>query len=226
MNETHEEPLPLLSPRDPDAHKGNFGTALIVGGSRGMTGAAALAGMAALRSGAGRVRVAMPECCRDIVAGLEPSYMTAALPEDEAGRVAGWAYDRIVELTQPATVLALGPGLGRSADLDVMVARLYREITETIVVDADALNALATQPEVLCEPGGPRILTPHPGEFTRLMGQRLKGAAADEAAAELAQRAGAVVVLKGHRTLITDGARRCATPRATPAWPAADRATC
>ena len=205
MNAT--PPLPPLPQRAADAHKGDFGLALIVGGSRGMTGAVALAGMAALRGGAGLVRLAVPDMCLETVASFEPSYMTVGLPCDDAGRIAADAYDAIVELAEAATVIGLGPGLGRSAELDKMVGWLYQEIAKPMVVDADALNALATQPDLLAQPGGPRILTPHPGEFARLIGERLAADQRESVAVELAARCGVVLVLKGHGTLITDGKR-------------------
>jgi len=208
--------LPRLPPRRPDAHKGDFGVALIVGGSRGMAGAVALAGMAALRGGAGRVRLAAPDVLLDAVAGFEPSYMTAPLPADAAGRIASGAFDRIVELAESATVIACGPGLGRSLELDQLVLRLYRKIAKPMVFDADALNALATEPETLVHPGGPRILTPHPGEFARLIDGKLAPELLAEAAVQLAARCGIVVVLKGHRTLTTDGARRAINTTGNP----------
>jgi ADP-dependent NAD(P)H-hydrate dehydratase len=208
--------LPKLPPRRDDAHKGDFGTALIVGGSRGMTGAAALAGMAALRGGAGRVRVAVPEPCLESVAGFEPSYMTAPLPADADGRIVFGALDRIVALAATATVVACGPGMGRSPDLDLLVAELYCTLPRPMVLDADALNALATVPDALAQPGGPRILTPHPGEFARLVGRKLDTRAQIEAAVELAARCGIVVVLKGHRTLTTDGVRRAENTTGNP----------
>jgi NAD(P)H-hydrate epimerase len=208
--------LPRLPPRRPDAHKGDFGVALIVGGSRGMAGAVAMAGTAALRGGAGRVRLAVPDVLLDTVAGFEPSYMTAALPSDAAGRIGPGAFDRIVELAESATVLACGPGLGRSLDLDQLVLRLYREIAKPMVFDADALNALATEPETLVHPGGPRILTPHPGEFARLIDGKLSPEMRAEAAVQLAARCGIVVILKGHRTLVTDGARRAINTTGNP----------
>jgi NAD(P)H-hydrate epimerase len=202
-----ERPLPRLPPRKPDAHKGDFGLALVVGGSRGMAGAAALAGMAALRGGAGLVRLAVPDAVLETVAGFEPSYMTVPLAADGAGRIAAAAADRIVELAEPATAIACGPGLGRSADLNGLIAQLYQQIDKPMVFDADALNALSTQPDVLAHPGGPRVLTPHPGEFARLIGKKLAADASSDAAAQLAARCGVVIVLKGHRTLVTDG--RC-----------------
>jgi ADP-dependent NAD(P)H-hydrate dehydratase len=199
--------LPSLPPRQPDAHKGTFGTALIIGGSRGMTGAVALAGMAALRGGAGLVRLAVADRCLDTVAAYEPSYMTAALPDDINGRISGAAHPRIVELARAATVVAIGPGLGRSPDLDRLVAQLYEEISLPAVCDADALNALATNPELLHQHAGPRVLTPHPGEFARLVGHDYPGEERAVAAQELAGRCHVVVVLKGHRTFVTDGRR-------------------
>ncbi len=192
-----------------------FGTALIVGGSRGMAGAVALAGMAALRGGAGLVRLAVPQRCLDTVAGFEPSYMTAPLRDDAAGRIAAAAYERIVELADAATVVACGPGLGRSDELDQLVGRLYRELPRPMVLDADALNALAAKG--ICRsvsaaghspPQWPRILTPHPGEFARLIGQKLADTRRQAAAVELAGALGVVLVLKGHRTLVTDGRRQ------------------
>ncbi len=180
---------------------------LLIGGSMGRTGAMALAGTAALRSGAGLVQVATPRACQSIVASFEPSYMTAALEHDEAGRISLTARDRLAELAEKATVVACGPGLGRSDDLSELVGWLYTHLKQPAVFDADALNALATRPQILSQAGGPRILTPHPGEFQRLTGaeQRMPRDEAERRAAELAAQCGAVIVLKGHRTLITDG---------------------
>lgn len=201
--------LPRLAPRPPDSHKGNFGLALVVGGSRGMAGAAGLAGMAALRGGAGLVRLAVPEVCLDTIAGFEPSYMTVPLPCDRDGRIALRAKAKILELADAATVVAIGPGLGRSPGLKTLVCDLYATLAKPMVVDADGLNALAARREKLDRPGGPRILTPHPGEFARLLGR--EGVPAKERelrAVELAERCGVVIVLKGHHTLVTDGRQR------------------
>jgi ADP-dependent NAD(P)H-hydrate dehydratase len=230
MNTEDNAALPRLPPRKSDAHKGDFGQALVVGGSRGMAGAVALAGMAALRGGAGLVRLAVPEVILDTVAGFEPSYMTIPLRSDPEGRISAGALDRITELAERAhyqlehalpsafdsvaawakksTAIAFGPGLGRSLSLDELAARLYQEIQQPMVFDADAINALATDPKTLTKPGGPRIFTPHPGEFARLIGRKLEGDLRNDAAVQLAARCGIVVVLKGHRTLVTDGRRR------------------
>jgi NAD(P)H-hydrate epimerase len=211
-----EEPLPRLAPRKPDSHKGDFGLALVVGGSRGMTGAVTMAGLSALRGGAGLVRLAVPDVCLDVVAGFEPSYMTVALPSDRAGRIAISAREKILAQSQTATVVAYGPGTGRSLGLGVLVAWLYQHMTKPMIIDADGLTALAARPEVLTKAGGPRILTPHPGEFARLIGVKLDGEQRNRAAVELAARCGIVVVLKGHRTWITDGRRRAVNTTGNP----------
>jgi NAD(P)H-hydrate epimerase len=210
------EPLPRLPPRAPDAHKGAFGLALVVGGSRGMTGAVALSGMSALRGGAGLVRLAVPDVCLETVAALEPSYMTVGLPGDRAGRIALAAREKIVQLSATATVVAYGPGTGRSLGLSVLVPWLYEHLDRPMVIDADGLNALASRPERLARPGGPRILTPHPGEFARLIGRKPAAEERADAAAELAARCGVVVVLKGHRTCTTDGRRRAINTTGNP----------
>ena len=205
---SNRHPLPRLPKRPADSHKGRFGLALIVGGSRGMSGAMGLAGMAALRGGAGLVRLAVPDACLETVAAFEPSYMTVPLPCDRAGRIALSARQEIVELSAAATVVACGPGMGRSLGLDALVSGLYVDLDKPMVIDADGLNALATRPGVLAQPGGQRILTPHPGEFARLTGKgRLPPDHRQRAAMELATSCGAVVVLKGHQTCVTDGQR-------------------
>jgi NAD(P)H-hydrate epimerase len=112
-------------------------------------------------------------------------------------------------LAQTATHVAVGPGLGRSPVLNRLVARLYTELKLPAVFDADALNALADQPEVLKTPGGPRVLTPHPGEYRRLSGGKTfeNRVAFHTDSRALAAQCKAVIVLKGHRTFVTDGSR-------------------
>jgi len=200
-------PLPQLAPRDPESHKGDYGRLLLIGGSRGMSGAITLAGMAAIRSGAGLVRLAVPDVCLDPVAAHCPAYMTLPLPSDRQGRIARRAGDELFRAIEQATVVAIGPGLGRSLGLDWLVDRVYRETAVTLVVDADALNALAERGSPLSAHAAARILTPHPGEFRRLAPSAAAERATHESQAEaLAKMADVVVVLKGHRTLITDGA--------------------
>jgi ADP-dependent NAD(P)H-hydrate dehydratase len=210
-------PLPRLAPRQPDSHKGDFGRALLIGGSQGMAGAIALAGMAALRSGAGLVKLATPSLCQPTVAGFEPSAMTLALPCDRDGRIAAAALPILGEAAAQATAVACGPGLGRGDALVEVVGWLYRNLTQPMVVDADGLDALAQRPDVLVEAPGPRILTPHAGEFARLIGrEKILPEERERLARELARRSRAVVVLKGHRTVVTDGQQLSLNPTGNP----------
>jgi ADP-dependent NAD(P)H-hydrate dehydratase len=207
-DQTHAR-LPFLAPREPDSHKGDYGHALLIGGSRGMSGAIALAGRATLRSGAGLVTLAVPVCVQNTVAAYEPCYMTHAIADDDV-HIAAEAADDILAMAQNATVVALGPGLGRNAELTSLVARLYREIERPLIVDADGLFALSESPGSLERAGGVRVLTPHPGEFVRFTRQPPTEARRVEAAAQLAardSRRGTIVLLKGHQTVITDGQR-------------------
>jgi NAD(P)H-hydrate epimerase len=207
MADDRDPPLPQLPPRAAESHKNDFGRALVIGGSRGMTGAVSLAGMSALRGGAGLVQLATAASCQNVVASFEPSYMTAGLAEDEAGHIAVAARDEIERLAKNATAIGMGPGLGQSEGLKELVVWAYTSFAQPMVVDADALNALAVQPEKLRSPGGPRILTPHPGEFRRLIGDESRSSRdeLEAAARKLAREAGIVIVLKGHHTLVTDG---------------------
>ena len=199
-------PLPCLPHRPTDSHKGDFGRALLIGGSRGMSGAIALAGMAALRSGAGLVKLAVPDVCLDTVAALEPSYMTTPLPSDSEGRIQVGAKDRLSELADEATAMACGPGLGRSAQLSDLVSWMYEVLPQPAVFDADALFALAQRAEPLDESSGDRILTPHPGEFLRFLERQVRSRQElEQLAIDLAAQWEVVIVLKGHETLVTDG---------------------
>ncbi len=209
--------LPWLPEREAAAHKGDYGLALIVGGSRGMAGAVALAGMAAVRGGAGLVRLAVPDGCLDTVASFEPSYMTVPLASDRRGRISLDASPQIFEQAERATVLAVGPGVGRSLGLDTLVTRLYEKLPIPMVLDADGLNGLAARPDQIGQPAGPRVLTPHPGEFERLAGVKPRSEEERiEEAARLAARLGAVIVLKGHRTVIADGERTAVNTTGNP----------
>ena len=204
--------LPQIPPRDPASHKGDFGRVLLIGGSRGMSGAIALAGMAATRSGAGLVTLAVPDACLETVACFDPCYMTIPIACDTEGRLAASAKSALLELTANFTSVGLGPGLARGSGVTQLVSEIYKRVTCPMVVDADALNALVERPAGLANPGGPRILTPHPGEFRRLVGahfsldeSREQTRQSREEARRLAEEFGVIVVLKGHQTLITDG---------------------
>jgi NAD(P)H-hydrate epimerase len=186
----------------PDAHKGDFGRVTIVAGSLGKTGAAHLAGQGALRSGAGLVTIATPASCLPIVASMAPEVMTEALAEEQ-GAVAEAAVDRVLELRHD--VLACGPGLGRTAGAAAFVRSLLDRATVPLVLDADALTALADDPAALRgREDRVVILTPHPGEMARLVGRSIDEVQANRmrVALEFAQARGVYVVLKGHRTIV------------------------
>jgi ADP-dependent NAD(P)H-hydrate dehydratase len=199
--------LPRLPPRRPDSNKGTYGRVLVVGGSRGMSGAAALCAGAALRGGAGLVRAAVPQEVLPIVAASNPCLMTAGLAQDDAGRISKDGLAEALALAESSDVVALGPGLGRSAELTQAVAHFVRSCAKPLVIDADALNALADESVALNAHAGPVIVTPHPGEFARLV--RLDVKTVQSQRRDLAERFAAahniVVVLKGHGTLVTDG---------------------
>lgn len=201
--------LPVLPARAADANKGNFGRVLVVAGSRGMSGAAVLCGSAALRGGAGLVRLAVPEGVLSLVAAGNPCYMTVPLPQDGAGRFGAAAADELLKLARENTAVAVGPGLGRSPDLVGLVLALVERTRTPLVVDADGLNALVGQTQRLRGRDSPLVLTPHPGEFGRLLGRDAAAVQADRQrlAVRFAAEHGLVLVLKGHGTVVTDGRR-------------------
>ena len=125
-----------------DSHKGTYGRAMLVGGSRGMTGAIALAGMACLRGGAGLVHLVVPETCQDVVAGLHPCYMTVGVAADEAGRISYNAAGTIHLVMANATAVAFGPGLGQSDELKTLVQALYHDLPQPAVFDAELRSML------------------------------------------------------------------------------------
>jgi NAD(P)H-hydrate epimerase len=200
---TRDALRPVIPPRAPDAHKGDFGRVLIVAGSLGKSGAAALAADGALRSGAGLVTVACPRSCLPMVAAHGREYMTLALEETPDGTVHFAAAEAILDID--ADVIAVGPGLGRGEGVATFVRELVEKSEQPLVLDADALNAVADEPAVLQgREGRDLIITPHPGEMARLMGCRTDDVQADRLgiAQDFARRHHAYVILKGYRTLI------------------------
>jgi len=192
----------LVAPRAPDSHKGDFGRVLVIAGSRGKTGAAHLAGIGALRSGAGLVTVATPACCLPIVAMMAPEYMTEPLDETADGLNAD-GVERVLDLARD--VIAIGPGLGQARGTREFIRSLVDRATVPLVVDADGLNAFAEDPDKLVgREGRDVIITPHPGEMARLVGMSPDEVQASrlEIARNFAVAHHLYVVLKGHRTLI------------------------
>ncbi len=201
--------LPTLQSRRPDSNKGNFGRILVVAGSRGMSGAAILCASATLRAGAGLVYVATPDSVQPVAAAANPCYLTIPLPQDAHGRLAEGAEAEILTHAQKNDAVALGPGLGQSDALSKMIPRLLEKIQAPVVLDADGLNALQHNTERLKGRRTPLIMTPHPGEFARLLGTDIASVQAErrESAVRFAAEHGVIVVLKGHDTVVTDGRR-------------------
>lgn len=215
--------LPRLATRDVSGHKGTFGKVLLVGGSYGMSGAISLSAMASLRSGAGLVHVAVPKSILPIVAGYNPCYMTIPCEEDAEGRLTARSADKFLPLAEQASCMVLGPGLGRSAEVTQLIKLLLEKVKGPMVVDADALFVIAQAPECLRGSAGVRVLTPHSGEFLRLLHPHETNAPGfksreleREAAHAFAKQHGVIVVLKGHQTFVTDGNRSATNTTGNP----------
>lgn len=227
MNEAHEFRLP---PRKRDAHKGDFGRVLLIAGSRGMSGAAVLAVGACLRSGAGLVTVASPAGIAGQIAAAHPAAMTWALPETNGGRVSLATIKLLQRRLSMFDAVAVGPGLGRSAGVTAVVTWLYNQCPCPLVLDADALNALAEAIPVgrlripslsdsTRHPPATRVLTPHFGEYQRLQKGLRVGAMEtidcqsdgkcelepSERVRQVAAQMNSWLILKGPQTRITDG---------------------
>jgi ADP-dependent NAD(P)H-hydrate dehydratase / NAD(P)H-hydrate epimerase len=201
-----------LVPRGADTHKGTYGHLLVVAGSLGKTGAAGLAGRAGLRSGAGLVTVATAASQQPIVAVLGMESMTEALPETAEHSLALAARGRLLESSRRADAVALGPGLSLVAETQALARAMVEEVERSMVVDADALGALAGHLDVLDRAAGPRVLTPHPGEMARLLGAKVSDVQADRLGVvrDFCRRHRVWLVLKGAHSVLgaPDGALR------------------
>jgi len=193
----------LLPPRAPESHKGTNGNLLVVAGSRGKLGAGLLAAAAAVRSGAGLTTLAVPAALQPLAEARVPEVMTAELPDGTDGGAALGDGRALGTLLAHRSVVVCGPGLGLTDDTRALVARLLATAQVPVVLDADALNAVAGTPH-LRDARAPLVVTPHPGEMGRLLGRPTVEIQADRigCARRLAEETGAVCVLKGARTLI------------------------
>lgn len=201
---TSEEVASVLPRRRPDAHKGDCGRVVVIAGSVGLTGAAALASMGALRTGAGLVTLAVPESLNDILEVKLTEVMTRPVPEVRKRRCLSLrAVGEIRRLMEKADGLALGPGIGTHRETVELVARIVRETAIPTVIDADGLNSLARDSTPLRDTAAEVVLTPHPGELSRLLGKSVSEIVSDPmgAAQEASERLRAVVVLKGAPTV-------------------------
>jgi hydroxyethylthiazole kinase-like uncharacterized protein yjeF len=190
--------------RSPDANKGTFGTVVLLAGSLGLTGAAYLSAMGAARGGAGKVRLLCAQTIYPILAAKCVEVMAMPVPEVAPGAPGHADREVILRQFEDATAALVGPGLGRDRSTWRLIHDLLEHLSCPLVVDADGLNALAEDRRLLGRLRGDRVLTPHPGEMGRLLRRRTAEVQADRpgAAAALAKESGAVVVLKGARTLV------------------------
>jgi hydroxyethylthiazole kinase-like uncharacterized protein yjeF len=201
---TARDIAPLIGSRPAESNKGSYGHVLVLGGSLGKSGAAAMAGMAALRAGAGLSTVAAPKSVQATVAGFHPELMTEPLPETQAGTIAASAQDRVAELAKGKSVLAIGPGISRDPQTSELVRVLLAKLQLPLVVDADGLNAFEGRADELNGKGRTLVITPHPGEMARLTGSSIAEVQKDRLgiARKFARARELIVVLKGHRTLV------------------------
>jgi hydroxyethylthiazole kinase-like uncharacterized protein yjeF len=195
-----------MVPRRPvDAHKWSSGSVLVVGGSRGMTGAAIMTAKAALKAGAGIVMLAIPRSVQQHVVPTVPELLTLALEETSEGALSEDAFESIAAAASRYRILALGPGLGREPSTGRLVRRLLGELDNPAVVDADALNLLGTDAyKVVGEREAPTVITPHPAEMARMLASDPKVVDRERlsVATEVAAKWQCVVILKGHRSVV------------------------
>jgi len=203
--------LPRLPVRPKDGHKGTFGKVVIIAGSVGMSGAAVLAGMGAMRSGAGLVHIACPEPIQSIVAAANPCYLTTGLPATSTGMLSATGDERLLPLLATAKAVAFGPGLGKSHEIVKLLDALLRQYEGQWVIDADGLHALSQLrvQGLLTERKLPLICTPHPGELGQMLGQPTSVIQSDRKAQAVryVTEHKVVLALKGHGTVVTDGQR-------------------
>ena len=195
----------LSPPRRPDTHKGDYGHLLVIAGSVGKTGAAAMASEAALRMGAGLVTLAIPKSLNAIMAVKLTEVMTEPLPETPKQTLSLRAFNSILRLCENKSAVIIGPGIGTFKETQSLVIKLIKTLNLPVVVDADGLTALATQPKFLPVANRSLILTPHPGEMARLIQSGVKDVQEDRIgiSRNFSQSRQVHLVLKGHRTLIT-----------------------
>ncbi|HVN91362.1 MAG TPA: NAD(P)H-hydrate dehydratase [Candidatus Binataceae bacterium] len=202
----------LIRPRHPNSHKGTYGHILIIAGGRGKAGAAILVARGALRSGAGLVTAAIPECVAMVVANGQAELMTEPIADRNGHFDSEVSLAQLRQLIEGKDAIVLGPGIGNSGDTQALLAWLIREVSRPelpIVIDADGLNALsALGAETLRTAQGPIVLTPHPGEMARLLSSNTGTVNGDRigAARRLFELTGAAVVLKGARSVIVSPA--------------------
>ena len=197
---TRDTLMGVLPQRKRNSHKGDYGKALLICGSVGLSGAAFFAAEAAVRSGAGLVFLGVPSEIYTISAMKCNEAMPFPLPSDEKGRLSRTACWEILDRLEKCDVCLLGPGLGRSGDVSYIVSQVIKNCSKPLIIDADGINAVAENINILDEAACPIILTPHEGEFARLRGSLSEGR--EEGASAFAKAHKCTLILKGCGTLI------------------------
>jgi len=192
--------------RRDDTHKGDFGHAFVLAGSRGLTGAAYLASQAAIRSGSGLVTCAIPESLNAVMEVKLTEVMTLALPETKELSLSQVAEKEIVKFSEKADVLAVGPGLSSHKDTQKLVRGVLISVKKPLVLDADGIISVVGHLEVLKKRKAPTVLTPHPGEMSKLIGKDVSFVEArrEKVASDFATKHKVILLLKGHRTVVAD----------------------
>lgn len=196
----------LLPKRKPDTHKGDYGHVFVIAGSVGMTGAAALCAQAALLSGSGLVTLGICKSLNPILARKLTEVMTKPLPETRQQTLSEKALSEILKFAKKVDCVAIGPGLSRNRSTQKLVKRLIVFLNKPIVLDADGINALERKAAILKSAKAPIVITPHPGEMSRLvsLSRREISKAKEKVAKEFANKYNVVCVLKGHRTVVAE----------------------
>ncbi len=195
----------VLKRRKRNTHKGDYGHVLVVAGSTGMTGAAYLAGEAALLTGSGLVTCAIPRSLNAIMEKKLTEVMTFPVEDKRKGHFISSGRARIVDFSKKTDVAAIGPGLSQKAEVKKLVKGLIRDLDVPIVLDADGINCIAGEADILKKARSDIVITPHPGEMSRLIKKKADKIQKNRkmTADEFSKRYGATVVLKGHRTVVS-----------------------
>ena len=218
MEPSNPTELPSLPERPADFHKGKAGRVLVIAGSSGMTGAGGMACRACLRSGAGVVLWAIPKSLNAIGEAMTPEVMTLPIPDTPSGAPAMDAREILVEAARETDCVILGPGLPVAGDTGELMRLLIPEIYPPLIIDGGAFSAIGTDVMIIRKRQSPTVITPHPGEMGRITGKTVADVQAKrrDFAVKYAKLSGAVVALKGHETLVTDGKEIYVNPTGNP----------
>lgn len=193
-----------IKPRQKDSHKGNYGHIFILAGSVGMTGAAYLASQAAILSGSGLVTLGIPSSLNVIMESKLTEVMTLPLQETSEQSLSSSCEKKVIDFAQRCDAVVIGPGISRNSDTQKLVRSLVSKIAKPIILDADGINAYSEAPDDLKKRRDPLVMTPHPGEMSRISGIATEDIQKDreDAAKRFAAEFNATIVLKGFRTVV------------------------